>query len=101
MNKNLQLLVNAPITSEDAKIIKAEMTLAVNMAKLACKIGLARIEVSTKELEKISASKRKALSTEFENLIKEHRKLWILRNRPGGLQVSAGNLERGLQELQK
>ena len=101
LDKNLQLLVNAPITSEDAKIIKAEMTLAVNMAKLACKIGLARIDVSTKELGKVSASKRKALSTEYKNLIEEHKKLWILRNRPGGLQVSAGNLERGLQELQK
>lgn len=99
--QNLQLLLKAPITCEDAELVKAEMTLAVNMAKLGCEIGLARVDVSTKELEKVSASKRKALSTEYKNLIEEHKKLWALRNKPGGLHVSAGNLERGLMELQK
>jgi len=101
LDQNLQLLVNAPMASEDAKIVKAEMIQAVNMAKLACKIGLARFTVSTQELEKVSASKRKALSAEFENLIEEHQKLWILRNRPGGLHRSVGNLEKGLMKLQK
>ena len=101
LDRNLQLLVNAPMECEDAKIVKVEMTQAVNMAKLACKIGLARFTCSTKELEKVSASKRKALSAEFEDLIKEHQKLWTLRNRPGGLHRSVENLEKGLMELQK
>jgi len=99
--QNLQLLVNAPIGSKDAKIIKDEMTLAVNFAVLACKIGLARIGVSTKELGKVPSSKRKILATEYKNLIEEHKKLWIVRNRPGGLHISAGNYERGLLELKK
>ena len=101
LDQNLQLLVNAPITNEDANIIKAEMILAVHMAKLACKIGLARIDVSTKELEKVSVSKRKALSTEYRSVIEEHKKLWTLRNRPGGLYLSVEKLEKGLLELQK
>lgn len=101
LDKNLQLLVNAPMSSKDAKIVKAEMTLAVNMAKLACKIGLARFTVPNQELEKVSSSKKKALSAEYENLIKEHQKLWILRNRPGGLDSSVRNLERGMMEIQK
>ena len=100
LDKNLKILVNAPVVNEDEKIVKAEMTLAVNMAKLGCKIGLARLSVPTQELEKISASKRKELATEYENLIEEHKKLWTLRNRPGGLHISAGNLERGLKEFQ-
>jgi len=101
LDQNLQLLVNAPMECEDAKIVKAEMVQAVNMAKLACKIGLARFTVSNQELEKVSASKRKALSAEFENLIKEHKKLWTLRNRLGGLHKSVEKLERGLMELQQ
>ena len=101
MDKNLQLLLKAPMASEDAKIVKAELTLAVNMAKLACKIGLARFTATNQELEKVPASKRNALSAEYENLIKEHQKLWILRNRPGGLDSSVRNLERGMIELKK
>ena len=101
MDQNLQLLVNAPMTIEDSEIIKAEMTLAVNMAKLACKIGLARFTVPNHELEKVSASIKMALSVEFENVIKEHKKLWILRNRPGGLDSSVRNLEKSMMEIQK
>ena len=101
LDQNLQLLVNAPMASEDAKIVKIEMTQAVNMAKLACKIGLARFTASNQELEKVSASKRKALSAEFENLIKEQQKVWTLRNRPGGLHKSIEGLENGLMVLQK
>lgn len=103
LDQNLQLLLNAPMACEDAKIVKAEMNQAVNMAKLGCKIGLARFTGtgSTQGLKEISASKRKALSAEYENMIKEHGKLWILRNKPGGLHKSVGNLENGLVELQK
>ena len=100
LDKNLQILVNAPMATEDANIIKTKMTLAVNMAKLGCKIGLARLSVPMQELEKISASKRKELATEYENLLEEHKKLWTLRNRPGGLHISAGNLERSLMQFQ-
>jgi hypothetical protein len=101
LDQNLQILVNAPMASEDAKIIKEEMTLAVNLAKLACKIGLARIDIPTKELEKVPASKKKSLSTEYKSLIEEHKKLWVVRNRPGGLQASSENFEKGLLELQQ
>jgi len=99
LDKNLQILVNAPMVTEDANIIKTEITLAVNMAKLGCKIGLARLAIPTQELKKISASKRKELATEYENLIEEHKKLWTLRNRSGGLHISAGNLERSLMQF--
>jgi len=99
LDNNLQLLVNAPMASDEEKIIKAEMTLAVNMAKLGCKIGLARFSNSTLEPKEVPASKRKALASEFETLIEEYKKLWIVRNRPGGLHISAGNLERAMMEL--
>lgn len=101
LNRNLQLLLNAPLRSEDAEIVKKEMTLAVNMATLSCRIGLARLDISTHGLTEVQKSKRKGLSAEFENLIKEYKTLWVLRNRPGGLHKSAGNLEKGLRELEK
>lgn len=101
LDQNLQILVNSPIASDDAKTIKDEMTLAVNLAKLACKIGLARINVPDKDLKKVPASKKKVLITEFNKLIEEHKRLWIIRNRPGGLQVSVGNFEKSLMELQQ
>jgi hexosaminidase len=103
LDQNLKLLLDAPMACEDAQIVKAEMKLAVNMAKLGCRIGISRFTTSgsMQELKEISASKRKALSTEYENIIKEHQKLWVLRNIPGGLHVSAGTLEKGLAELKK
>ncbi len=101
LDKNLQVFVTCPLNCSDNKIVVAEMTLAVNLAKFACKIGLARIDVPTQKLEKASASKRKALSAEFENLIKEHKKLWIVRNRPGGLHKSVEKFERCKMYLQK
>jgi hypothetical protein len=101
LNKNLQILVNAPLRSEDAEIVKKEMILAVNMAKFACKVGLTRLGNSSHELSKLSASERKTLVTEFEGLLKEFQQLWIVRNRPGGLHKSSAALERGLKELKK
>lgn len=102
LEEHLDILLNAPMECEDAEIVKKEMKQAVNMAVLGCNIAQARFNKTNdiQALQDISPSKRKALSSKFEKMIKEYRDLWIVRNRPGGLQVSAGNLENGLSKLQ-
>lgn len=103
LDQHLHIILNSPMACEDAKIVKAEMELAVNMSKLACKIGLAKFtgSGSIQELKDVPENKRKALAAEYQKMIEEFKKIWVLRNRPGGLQVSSGNLEKGLDKLLK
>lgn len=103
LDQNLQILLNSPMACEDSKIVKAEMDLAVNMSKLACRIGLTKFtdSDSIQDLKDVPEYKRKALAAEYKKMIEEYKKIWILRNRPGGLHVSAGNLERGMSKLLK
>jgi hypothetical protein len=42
----------------------------------------------------IEAVERQRLARELDPLIDEHRRLWLARNRPGGLDESASWLER-------
>ncbi|MCO5237950.1 MAG: hypothetical protein M9933_16955 [Chitinophagaceae bacterium] len=99
LNNNLHALLRAPMDAGEEKIIKAEMTLAVNLAKLACKIGIERFRTPGREVSKIPDMRRKKLSKEFEELIQEHKRIWVLRNKPGGLHKSAEAMEKSRKAL--
>jgi hypothetical protein len=47
--------------------------------------------------QNISAEKKAELEKELKPLIDQHKKLWVVRNRPGGLDDSAGKMENLLK----
>ncbi|MBD3320664.1 MAG: family 20 glycosylhydrolase [Chitinivibrionales bacterium] len=77
--------------SPDRVLIRQELTNAVRMARFGARRGLAHLE-GTADL--------KALRRECEKIITQHKKLWLKRNRPGGLDESAGMLEKVRRYLQ-
>lgn len=102
LDENLEKLLKSPMKARDAEIVKDEMKLAVALAQLGCKIGLARLSGKhrSNDIGSIRDQDKKALASEFRGLIQEHQRIWVLRNRSGGLQVSTKNLENGLSVLQ-
>jgi hexosaminidase len=70
----------------DAELIKDEVRSGVAMLRYACRAGRWRIDPALEN--------RDALAAEMERIVDEHRRLWLSRNRPGGLQDSVARLGR-------
>jgi hexosaminidase len=81
--------------SAECRISASELCWSAELLAFACRFGIARL--STPEgapVSAMTASDRRRLIAELEPLIVEHRRAWLVRNRPGGLDESASWLER-------
>jgi len=79
----------------DASTLTSELRFACDLSMFACDFGRARLSTATgSAVSAISRSVRAGLATRLTDLIAEHRRLWSLRDRPGGLDESAAWLER-------
>jgi hypothetical protein len=96
----------APLTKvrmarPDAEDIRKEFGWVADMLRLACRLGMARLqEGQHRPLGAIPVQTRTALATELRALIGRHRELWQGRNRPGGLDDSTARLGRILLLLE-
>jgi hypothetical protein len=80
--------------SDEARIAAREMLWAAELLAFACRFGIARLSAGDgAPIAAIPASMRRSLGDELEPLIAEHRRTWLVRNRPGGLDESASWLE--------
>jgi hexosaminidase len=75
----------------DAELIKSEVRNSAAMLRFACGIGRWRMDRTTEDALELAGTIRRTVA--------EHRRLWLARNRPGGLNDSVGRLERCLTEL--
>jgi hypothetical protein len=71
------------MTSLDADIVRQELTFLFNIMHLSAKGGKMRL----------GASKPSGFDNEVKQIKDEHRKVWLLRNRPGGLEDSIKNIK--------
>lgn len=90
----------AAMRCKDADLIAKEFQMTATLMRLACRIGIARIEAGGVGTSAIPAAARHQLAAELAPLIPEFRQLWLARNRSGGLKDSAGRLEALLAILQ-
>ena len=93
IHRELKSLRAARMDRPDADLIKAEFANNARMALFGCQRGGAIISGKIKE-----AKTRRALAAQMRAIIKEHRRLWLARNREGGLQESLSLLEQRLSE---
>lgn len=93
INKGLALLHKAKPESADAKIIKKEIEQVARLALFGIDLGLARLETKGKSTKEIPKKIRKDLAHELSEIIDDHKKIWVIRNREGGLKDSAEKLE--------
>ena len=80
----------------DAQLIRDEFANSVSTVVVTCR--LAKIRLATKEGRNVDAEKA-AAADELRHVIEEHDRLWMGRNRPGGLSDSRARLENRLAEL--
>jgi hypothetical protein len=87
------MLHHAKPQCHDAKIVIEELEQASHLAKHGIHLGIARLSVKGNDTKSIPIAKRQELAKELKPLIERHKKLWIVRNREGGLEESAGRLQ--------
>lgn len=92
----LEDLKKTKMTTPDAALIKAEYTNAAKMLLLGCKLAQVRYDI--KDGKDVSAAKS-AVKKELKKVIAEHERLWLSRNRVGGLADSRKRLEDVLAGL--
>lgn len=90
----LKILHDAKPQCSDSKIVIEEIEQACNLAKHSLHLGIERMQVKSYETLDIPLAKRQKLAHELQKIIDNHKKLWIIRNRPGGLQDSAGRMQK-------
>ncbi|MFQ5532782.1 MAG: family 20 glycosylhydrolase, partial [Candidatus Methylomirabilales bacterium] len=94
-------LSQARMRRPDAADIAAEFHWIADMLRLACHLGLARLQAGPRlPVNALSAGIRADLAEKLRSQIQRHRTLWLRRNRPGGLDDSAARLERTLALLE-
>jgi hypothetical protein len=81
----------------DSKLIKAELICAANILRHGCRLGIAKIDASNKKIDRIPMARRVELANELEGIITEFKRLWLIRNRPGGLPDSVARFEKILK----
>ena len=72
----------------DSQQIIAELENAGALLKHICHLGIARLQAEDQKIENLPEYTRGKLSMELEQIINEHKKLWVVRNRIGGLDDS-------------
>jgi len=86
-------LAGARMQGQDAALVMDEFLNAARMMIHACDRGLLRLGGDAE-----NAATRDRLVTDLNHIIHEHRRVWLARNRPGGLPDSEARLTRPLKE---
>jgi hexosaminidase len=102
IDERRSLLDGARSDRSDAQLVVCEMRWAADLLAFACRFGIARLHTPPgAPIGAIPDRERRELAAELAPLVSEHRRCWSLRNRPGGLDESAGWLERVLTQLEQ
>jgi hypothetical protein len=76
----------------DGELVKDELGVATSWLELACDDARGRL-AGDGSLSSVPQPDRDALAARCEGLAEEHRRLWLERNRPGGLDESTAWLD--------
>lgn len=101
IEKGIVELQEAEPTSADAEIILKETKQAANLALFGIHLGLERLKAKGMKTENIPTKRKNELAAELDTLIKNHKTIWMVRNRKGGLSDSASKLEDLVNYLKK
>jgi hypothetical protein len=97
LEAELNLLAEARLTCDDADQVVAETRLAAEFCRHACKQAQYKLGTPGGYLKEVPIERRRELRRELRGLIKRFEKLWLIRNRSGGLADSVGRLEKILE----
>lgn len=80
----------------DAALIVREFEQTARMLRHACRRGLLHLEGDTAR----TLPQRRRLRQDLREIVEEQRQIWLLRNRPGGLEDSLARFEPAMRDYQ-
>jgi len=87
-------LPQARMEHPDAQQVADEVSNAAALLRHACCLAIARLQTTDGKIDSIPENTRKELAADLRKIITEHKRLWLLRNREGGLVDSAARMEK-------
>ena len=100
IDNGLSPLSQARMDRPDAQQIADEVSNAAALLRHACCLAIARLQTTDGKVSSIPDNIRKELGGDLRKIITEHKRLWLLRNREGGLADSAARMEKILELYQ-
>ncbi len=97
IEEQLSQLQKANIRSNDKEIVLKEMEQACQLAIHSCHLALLKLNYADTKLNGISKEDRQKLTVELSQVIENHKSIWLLRNRPGGLSDSTDKMKKVLK----
>lgn len=88
----IEPLDRAAMQRDDAALIEREFRFAAALLGHFARAARAKLEHQADRVSDLPAEARKTLAAQLKPLIDEHRAVWLERNRPGGLEDSAAQL---------
>ncbi len=85
----------------DAATVVAEFNNDAALAKIALRLGRERITCGDVGTLQLPSDKKKAIAQDLQKTVEEFKKLWLVRNRPGGLADSTSRLQGLVDQLNK
>ncbi len=85
-------LAKAAPGRDDGALVVEELRAGAELVSLMCRDGRLRMD-SDGRLPSIPDEERRKLSQRLGSIMETHRRLWLARNRPGGLEDSLSRLE--------
>ncbi|MCK5861899.1 MAG: family 20 glycosylhydrolase [Candidatus Hydrogenedentes bacterium] len=99
LEEALKRMKNARMERKDGALILAEFSMNTRMALFAVRLGEERLRAGGVSTSKLPATIRISLVKELNQIMDAYSKLWLARNRPGGLTDSIGRLEKIIELL--
>ncbi len=82
-------------------LLRDEVAQTIRYARFAAEHGAVLRREHVARGKGISLEERAGLLDQARGVLTEHRRLWAMRNRPGGLDASCEHFERAIRELSK
>ncbi len=102
IDRVMKRLPQARMQCDDADLIKAQVEHGALTAKGMCRYGILCLQAEDLDVTRGDYKQSKRLLDEFQQtIIPEHRRLWLLRNRPGGLEQSVQSFKHSIKFLKK
>ena len=89
VDEAMSRLGSATSTAPDATLVEAEFENTARMLRHACRRGLLVLDAVSD-----ASAERRELAADLETIIEEYRRIWLARNRPGGLADSIARWEQ-------
>ena len=94
IDRAIRGLSRAKMERPDARLVTAEFENTARLMRHACRRGLLALEKRPAQAARLRAE----LRDDLKPIIREYKRLWLARNRPGGLADSAARFEQALQD---